>query len=258
MKNFGISRKIRYMVLYALPYSLRYNFFPILGREKFYDLRSEFSLKYFHDILKYFHDKKCIFVHIPKTAGISVNKSLFSCTIGHSTIEDYQYILGMDFKHYFKFAFVRNPWSRLFSAYCFLKQGGITKSDKLWGAENLSNYNNFKEFVTNWLNKSNINSYYHFIPQYKFLCLPHRKKLEIDFLGYFENLDADFERIKAKLSLPRYLTIGHENSLQYPDYKNIYTKKMRDIVYRVYRTDIKLFGYNFDNTNLKYHEKNLY
>ena len=243
-----IPRKIRYWAFYSLSYNLDYVFFPIPNTNGF-----------LIGAIEKLNNKKCIFVHVPKTAGLSVGESLFNYEIGHTTIKEYQQIFpSTNFKYYFKFAFVRNPWSRLFSAYCFLEQGGHNERDKKHWKEDLAHYNNFEEFVNNWLNKKNIYQYDHFIPQYKFLCLPQHEELAIDFLGYFESLDADFKHIKAKLSLPKDLTIEHKNSSQHPDYKSVYTKKMRDIVHRVYQTDIELFGYNFDNTNLKRHEKNIY
>ncbi len=68
---------------------------------------------------------KCIFVHIPKTAGISVSVSLLGESIGNMSAMYYRALFGKeDFRLYFKFAFVRNPFTRLISAFEFLKKGG--------------------------------------------------------------------------------------------------------------------------------------
>lgn len=77
---------------------------------------------------------KCIFVHIPKTAGISISRSIFgNLGGGHTKIRDYELIFSAkDFNNYFKFTFVRNPWDRIFSAYRFLKNGGINEEDNLF------------------------------------------------------------------------------------------------------------------------------
>src|SRR3954454_22051651 len=55
---------------------------------------------------------KCIFIHIPKTAGLSVSKTLFGNYAGtHLGIDHYIATLGRKtVEEYFKFAFVRNPW----------------------------------------------------------------------------------------------------------------------------------------------------
>lgn len=42
---------------------------------------------------KPFDDNKAIFIHIPKCAGVSVNKALFgNLAGGHTTLEDYMHI----------------------------------------------------------------------------------------------------------------------------------------------------------------------
>ena len=73
------------------------------------------------------HEKKFIFVHIPKTAGSSIHiffKDFFNILdrsdplpeIHHKSFssilnEDYSY------RNYFKFAVIRNPYDRFLSAY---------------------------------------------------------------------------------------------------------------------------------------------
>lgn len=66
----------------------------------------------------------CIFVHIPKAAGTSVAHGLFGRGVGHKSIYEYRKIFGADFQEYFKFAVVRNPFSRVVSAYESLRRGG--------------------------------------------------------------------------------------------------------------------------------------
>ena len=95
------------------------------------------------------HYYKCIFVHIPKNAGISVSYTLFGNTGGsHRKLIDYERVFGRRIvKKYFKFAFIRNPWDRLVSTYFFLINGGLTERDKKWTQKNISAYNDFSDFV---------------------------------------------------------------------------------------------------------------
>lgn len=76
---------------------------------------------------KPFDESKSIFVHIPKCAGVSINKSLYgNLAGGHTTFDEYIIIFEPKcIENYFKFTFVRNPWDRVVSAYFFLQKGGV-------------------------------------------------------------------------------------------------------------------------------------
>ena len=245
-------------IFYLFPYNARRALYATLRNENFKHMQDKRSIvTNTGNSYKPFDQNQCIFVHIPKAAGVSVCRSLFGNLAGeHTTIQIYQLIFSKnEFDRYFKFTFVRNPWSRIFSAYNFLKKGGINEGDRRWAAANLAAYGNFDDFIKGWLNISNIEQCVHFIPQYKFLCLPNDNKLLVDFLGFFENIQDDFEYIKNTLSLDGNLAIRHENKTasddKQLDYRDFYTNETRDIVSEVYKRDIELLGYNFDNSSLK-------
>jgi len=122
--------------------------------------------------LRDFDREKCIFIHIPKTAGTSVNKALFGNRGGgHKSARYYKQIFGVStYKRYFKFTFVRNPYSRLLSAYNFLMDGGYGEIHKKWVRENIIEYPTFNDFVIKWLNRENIYKRCHFFPQTHYIC----------------------------------------------------------------------------------------
>ncbi len=95
----------------------------------------------------------------------------------------------------------------------------------------------------------------HFAPQYKMLCLPSSDNIDVDFLGFYENIQDDFIYIKNQLSLSADLELKYENKTESNDrqfdYRNFYTDEARDIVSQVYKKDIDLLGYNYDNSSLK-------
>ena len=92
------------------------------------------------------HKYKCIYIHIPKTAGKSI-QHVFARQLGLGSKKGSDLLLGMNdnpalgppelshlktseyvqfgylsqeqFDSYFKFAFVRNPWDRIVSEYKF-------------------------------------------------------------------------------------------------------------------------------------------
>jgi hypothetical protein len=189
---------------------------------------------------------RCIFVHIPKTAGISVSQALFgNYSGGHRDIRWYQgHYRPATFRRYFKFSFVRNPWDRLYSAYRFLQQGGFHEADATWFRENIGRFASFSEFVAGWLSEENVRyGSIHFRPQVDFLR-DREGRLGVDFLGRYESLARDFEVIKREIGSNA--TLPHLNATPSRDHHlDQYTRETAAVVERVYQADIEAFGYTF-------------
>ncbi len=199
--------------------------------------------------LKPFDDTRSLFIHIPKCAGVSVNRTLYgNLAGGHRTFEHYlgafepRNVLG-----YFKFTIVRNPWDRLVSAYHFLRDGGFSEKDSMLAESELGGFSDFDAFVRGWLSRENVWKFPHFKPQHHFI-LERRHKIKLDYIGLFENLDADFAHIAQRIGINRRLAGSNRSSHQ--DYRDYYSEETRALVARVYREDIALFGYEFDNAGL--------
>jgi hypothetical protein len=194
--------------------------------------------------LKPYDEYRCIFIHITKTAGTSVAKGLFNYLPYHYTGIDYRVIYGRKtFSRYFKFAFVRNPWDRLYSAYRYLKSGGWNQEDERWYRENLSNFDDFNDFVQHWLNLKNIQSHIHFRPQHHFIC-DNKDRILVNYLAYFETLENDFNTIAQHLNIDS--TLRHHNASPSNSYIKVYNDASKKIVADVYAKDITLFGYSFE------------
>ncbi len=192
-----------------------------------------------------FRQYKCIFVHIPKTAGVAISSALFDGALGggHRTIRYYQMVYKQkEFDSFFKFSFVRNPWARLYSAYNFLKKGGMDEYDRKWASENLAQYKDFNDFVCGWLSEENIFKKYHFFPQSYFLC-DFKGKILVDFVGRFESINKDFEYICNKID--KNATLLPINVSEHKDYRVVYNDDSRKVVARLYAEDIEYFGYSF-------------
>lgn len=204
-----------------------------------------------------FDKTQSIFIHIPKAAGISISKELYgNYAGGHTSLAEYSYIFNeYDFNRYFKFAFVRNPWDRLWSAYRFLRQGGFNEKDAQWFNLNLAMYEDFESFVMQWLNSDNIKNYIHFQSQISLLSLPKSKKIPLNYLGFYENLEEDFYYIAKKIK-PN-VNLQHLNKTQdNNNFIDVYTSKMIERVAQVYREDIDRFNYSFDNKSLNQQNRN--
>lgn len=205
--------------------------------EVFHSDQGDFSIKPYDEHL-------CIFVHITKTAGTSVAKSLFGYLPYHYTARHYQLVYGANtFRNYYKFAFVRNPWDRLYSAYRYLKAGGWNEQDKQWAQENLAAFDDFNHFVQHWLNEDNIKKHIHFKPQHEFIC-DRKGNIMLDYLAYFETINDDFNFIAKKLGINAQL--GKHNTNPADSYISVYDDISRELVASVYAEDIHLFGYAFD------------
>jgi len=189
-----------------------------------------------------FDRNKCIFFHIPKAAGTSVCLSLFGCQTGHLNFNSLYNSNPQKASTYFKFTFVRNPWSRLVSAYHFLQAGGMYESDKVWADNNIKAYSEFSDFVYKWVNQENVNSFTHFIPQHKFIS-DENGVIRADFVGKTENIQKDFQVVSSILGLDAKLQ--HSNKSNHNSYVDYYDNRTKAIVASVYEKDINLFGYEF-------------
>ncbi|WP_263079367.1 sulfotransferase family protein [Endozoicomonas sp. Mp262] len=196
----------------------------------------------FHD----YNDKlECIFVHIPKTAGTSLQKTLFNFThTGHLRWDEYEAYDKKKFSKYYKFAFVRNPWDRVVSAYEYLKSGGRNESDKAWSEKNLAKYTSFESFINSWLTEENILTWNHFVPQSNFI-FDTNDNLKVDFLGRFETLNCDFKILSEKLG--GYRSLENINKSKRKAYKDYYSKTTKDKIAKLYGRDVELLGYKFDD-----------
>lgn len=198
---------------------------------------------------KSFDDKKAIFVHIPKCAGISVNKALFgNLAGGHTTLEQYLTVFEPKaIQSYFKFTIVRNPWDRVVSAYHFLKQGGMNQWDQAFYQKELAQYNNFEDFVKQWLViPENLAKHHHFQTQSHYI-LDKYGKVTLDYVGYLENIDTDFKVICNRIGITA--SLPETNKSKRTNYQDYYTDETKQIVADMYHKDIELLGYNFDGIN---------
>lgn len=213
-------------------------------------------------MISYTH--KCIFIEVPKTGSTSIRSIIGSPQTPHLDINEvrrelsyqvswYKKITGIRslaynispkfvrriygehiFNSYYKFGFVRNPWSRVVSLYN--RKEGIQMRNEL----------SFDEFV-DWINLSS-DTCIHPSPKKNQLdwFLDQNQEVAVDFIGKFENLNEDWEIIRKKLGVDKKLP--HKNINQSSDrkhYTDYYTEKTKDIIREKFIKDIEYFNYKF-------------
>lgn len=229
-----------------IPYETRYWLYKLRHPQDFKKLRTTvYESEKGNFSLRPYDEKKCIFVHITKSAGTSVAKSLFGALPYHYTATQYRVIFGRAaFNSYFKFAFVRNPWDRLHSAFSYLKKGGWNQQDRDWAEKNLKGMDNVNDFVMNWLSAERLHSHIHFWPQMDFIT-DRRKNILVDEILYFETIDADYQRLAERIGAVAPLV--HVNASKKANYKDIYSNDAIEKVRRLYAQDISALGYAFES-----------
>lgn len=191
-----------------------------------------------YPILIVFEKKKCIFFHIPKTAGVSVSTALFGkVKWGHRTVNFYKSHYGTKpFNSMYKFSFVRNPYERLYSAFTFLKNGGMNDQDLLFSKTHLQNYSSFDDFVKNGLRKEEVKNWIHFKPQHYFLC-DESGNMVMDFVGKIETIDDDFKTVCNQLNIDVDLKKLNKSNSK----KIVFSNEIKSIIKDLYQKDFTLF-----------------
>lgn len=198
--------------------------------------------------LQPFLETRSLFIHVPKCAGTSLNRAMYGCRAGgHLNMRQYQMIMPTSFwADAFCYTFVRNPFDRLHSAYRFLRQGGMTEADQSFAREHECLQLPFHEFVKAADATPTLWQYWHFMPQVSFLK-SIRGKIELDFIGRLERIDADLEVVRQHVTNKE--PLEHLNASaggnQSRGYHAAYDGESRAIAERRYAEDLSLLNYEY-------------
>jgi Sulfotransferase family len=196
--------------------------------------------------------KRFLFVHIPKTAGNSIQTILRDYSEDqlvalrkeqdgierfglrnpkynikkHSTLGEYRDALGNEqFRSLYKFTCVRNPWDRMVSYYFT-----PTQSPEIWDRKK------FRRIISKAVSVAD------------YLRLNQGEEdpfANVDYIMRFENLADDFRTVCGTLgispgALPRYNRSSREH------YSKYYDDELRDLVRARFVAEIERFGYTFE------------
>lgn len=196
---------------------------------------------------------KCICVRISKAASTSMLKafkakkrrildgSFFSKK--HYTIGYYRDTYPRQFNKYFKFAFVRNPWDRIYSQYRYQRYNKEFEiadcSFQEWLYKCEEALNTPDQFL---FGRNRELFVHHLTDQLNWIALDG--EIAVDFIGRFERLKADFEYVCERLNSK--IVLQHHNVSKYhDDCKTAYDDSMIELVARWHSQDIEYFKYKF-------------
>jgi hypothetical protein len=155
--------------------------------------------------------------------------------------------------NYFSFAFVRNPFDRLLSAFKY-SQRRLEFEGSNANVDEDFQFKNFDEFCGEYVDSPDFCSpvtrfNLHYLPQHRFLHDPQEAFSGgapfVDFVGRFENLKGDWSLICQTVNMP-IITLPHiRNRGDKSSYRDHYSKKSKAIAEKAYETDLNLFNYEF-------------
>ena len=209
------------------------------------------------------HEHRCIFVHIPKSGGTSIELALgmdrgnelfgfeaadgtrYDNSVGPRMKAEGQHDL-ICLQHleatrvrsrypdeiwntYFKFSVVRNPFDLVVSEFSYHTQ----EREDMLGILGFAPDTPFKDYV---------HSGFRAKQQKKFL-VDERGEIIVDFIARFENLEHDFAHICKTIGVE--VKLPHANKTVRDPYREYYDDRTRARVERVYADDFQLFGYSF-------------
>jgi hypothetical protein len=194
--------------------------------------RVEYIKHYYHNIcnsLHIFDEAKVLYITTHKVASSSIKDTIQDKTnkvCGEKNWTKWVNELNEDMiKDYYIFSFTRNPWDRMVSIAKHFSLP-MKKAIKLAGTK-----------------KHTEGFYNHSIPCSMSTHNKENKQI-VDFVGRFENIQEDFGTVLKEIGITTDLQFKNKgNRTEYQDYYD--NKEMIDSVAKIYRNDIRLFGYTF-------------
>jgi hypothetical protein len=192
------------------------------------------------------HQPRCVFIHIPKTAGRSMRDVLFAG--GHDGPVDGP--LPEAWRGHFAFAIVRNPFDRLVSAWKMFSEGtdGVDWPYPRDGQRGIG-LRGFLDILTDdsitydpprRTFEQRIRG--HALPQtHPFYCLDRA-----DFVGRFEDLHDDWSRLADQLGLAC-RELPRVNTTSRGPYQLYFDDDTRTVAERFYADDLDRLGYRFES-----------
>lgn len=209
-----------------------------------------------------------IFIHVPKTGGMSVSNALGGKDKKNSTHTPLRCVPK---ENRFAFGFMRNPWARMVSLYRFLCQKNFRRTDNF--DQEAVRQMGFKKWLMDdefimteddhpqgepWVMKDHWRTeppveegYGTRAPRPKAVAAMQRRPqmwwLEgCDFIGFTENMPDDFYMACELGGITRHKELPHINRTKGGNWRNEYDDQTIEFVAKHFAPDIEVGGYTFD------------
>lgn len=194
------------------------------------------------------HKHKCIFIHIPRTGGTSIEQSIRPdwklhkfCNEKHIIASTAKRIYSEYWDEYFKFAFVRNPWDRMVS---------MAKYPRFYGCKIISSKIDVSGYIEKYPGTeidSRTESVHDEVQPIQNAVYKNILNEELDFIGKFENIEQDYNKVCAIINCSNKLIHFEKYKERERDYTEYYTDETQALVAKKYENDIIQHGYTFKN-----------
>jgi chondroitin 4-sulfotransferase 11 len=180
------------------------------------------------------------YIHIPKTAGRSIEKSGLvrkQDWNSHTLLEN-----TLDRESFFTFSLIRNPYDKVLSSYNFYTSKKLKSNSKVASA--IKTYGSFNEFILNYDKARLLDESHFYFTQLDYISI--NGVIKVDYYGDFYNIEKELRKICSlnndqtrKLNILKLNVSGTSNIWQ-----SYYNKELADIVYEYWEKDFLAF--NFD------------
>lgn len=143
-------------------------------------------------------------------------------------------VTAEQYRSYFKFTIVRNPWARAYSWYRNVVRGDLNRK-RLGVRSNIP----FDEFLRKYVLRDALRTQLWWLRDFD-------GNIPLDFVGSVENLSDDFAAVSEHLGVPK-KSLQHIRDGKTGNYRDHYDPELIKFVGDAYADEIALFGYSFDS-----------